>query len=130
MLALPLLLAACTGDGGTDDTGECAPTLTMTSPADSATVCGSPLVVTVDVTGFTLTNADIEDPPPCTGHLHVYLNGQEAAQADQETVEIQDVADGAYQLKADLALADHSALNPYVGTDPIYVTVDNATCTE
>jgi hypothetical protein len=91
-------------------------------------VCGTPLVVEASVTNFTLTNEDIEDPPPGEGHMHVYLNGQEVAQAGEETVEINDVTDGEYQLKCDLALANHAPLVPYVGTDPIYITVDAKVC--
>jgi hypothetical protein len=122
---LLLLIVACS-DGGSDS--QDAPTLELLSPADGETVCGTPLVVETRVTNFTLTNEDIEDPPPGVGHLHVYLNGQEAAQAGQETVEINDIADGDYQLKADLAQANHDALDPYVGTDPIYIKVHAKAC--
>ena len=119
-----LLFLACT-DGGDSDAH---PTLELLSPTDGDTVCGTPLVVETQVTNFTLTNEDIEDPPPGEGHLHVYLNGQEWAQAGRETVEINDVGDGEYQLKCDLAQANHEALDPYVGTDPIYITVDAKVC--
>jgi hypothetical protein len=119
-----LVLLGC-GDGG-DSAG--APTLTLLAPADGDTVCGDPLVVQVDVENFTLTNEDKEDSPDDLGHLHVYLNGQEVAQAGRETVEIRDVADGDYQLKTDLALANHDALVPYVGTEPIYIVIDSTAC--
>src|SRR5215203_2643909 len=120
-----LLFVACS-DGGSDSQG--APTLELLSPADGERVCGTPLAVQARVTNFTLTHEDIEDPPPGEGHLHVYLNGQEVAQAGTERVEINDVIDGDYQLKCDLALANHDALDPYVGTDPIYITVDAKVC--
>ena len=71
----------------------------------------------------------IEDPPANTGHLHVFLNGQEVAQSDQEVVRVDDVADQEYQLSVALAAADHRALDPYVGTT-IYVTVDHTVCEE
>lgn len=122
---LLFLMVACS-DGTSDSEG--SPTLELLSPHDGDTVCGTPLVIEARVTNFTLTNEDIEDPPPGEGHLHVYLNGQEVAQAGQETVEINDVKDGEYQLKCDLALANHDALDPYVGTDPIYITVDAKAC--
>jgi len=127
---LSLSLLGCTGstDGDTSATSG-DPSLTLVSPSDGDTVCGSPLEVVADVENFTLTNDTIEDPPPNTGHMHVYLNGQEAAQSDQETVEINDVAEAEYQLSLDLALADHSALDPYVGVT-IYITVDNSLCSE
>jgi hypothetical protein len=122
---LLLLIVACS-DGGSDSEG--SPTLELLSPADGDTVCGTPLVVETRVTNFELTNEDIADSPPGVGHLHVYLNGQEVAQAGRETVEINDVKDGEYQLKCDLAQANHDALVPYVGTDPIYITVDAKAC--
>jgi hypothetical protein len=122
------LALACTG--GPADSASGPISLTLLSPADGDTVCGDPLVVETDVENFILTNETIEDSPPNEGHMHVYLNGQEVAQSDQETVQISGVTDGAYQLKLDLARADHEALDPYVGTDPIYITVDDTLCTE
>ena len=127
---LSLSLLGCPGSTDGDSsatTGD--PSLTLVSPANGDVVCGSPLKVVADVANFTLTNETIEDPPPNTGHMHVYLNGQEVAQSDQETVEINDVAEAEYQLSLDLSLADHSALDPYVGVT-IYITVDNSLCTE
>jgi hypothetical protein len=123
-----LALLALTACSGADDTGDGAISLTLLSPADGATVCGDPLVVESDVENFTLTNETIEDAPGDVGHIHVYLNGQEAAQSDKETIELSGIADGAYQLRLDLALANHLALDPYVGTDPIYITVDATVC--
>jgi hypothetical protein len=120
-----LQLLGC-GDGSSDSSDR--PALEMVSPANGDTVCGRPLLIETDIENFSLTNKDLEDSPPDLGHLHVYLNGQEVAQAGRETVEVNDVADGEYQLKADLALANHEALVPYVGTDPIYITVDVMLC--
>src|SRR4030095_11866893 len=118
---LLLLIAACSA-GGPYSQG--SPTLELLSPHDGDTVCGTPLVVEARVTNFTLTNQDSQAPRRGEGHLHGDLNGQEVAQAGQETVEINDVTDGEYQLKCDLALANHGALAPYVRTDPIYIAVD------
>ena len=92
---LLFLIVACSDDGSDSQD---SPTLELLSPHDGDTVCGTPLVVETRVTNFELTNEDIEDPPPGVGHLHVYLNGQEVAQAGGETVEIHDVTDGEYQL--------------------------------
>lgn len=125
---LILALLACTGDGGDTATSD-APSLTLVSPEDGDIVCGTPLVVVTELENFRLTNETIEDPPPDLGHMHVYLNGQEVAQTDDTTVEINDVADAEYQLTVDIAHADHTALDPYVGVT-IYVTVDSSTCTE
>ena len=86
---LSLLLLFLAGCGDPDvDTAACggAPCLTLLSPADGDTLCGDPLTVTAQVENFTLTNETVEDPPPDLGHMHVYLNGQEVAQSETETV--------------------------------------------
>lgn len=124
---LSVLLAACTGAPGDDTAG--APSLTLLSPADGDVVCGDPLHVVTAVENFRLTNDTVEDPPPDLGHLHVYLNGQEVAQSDVETIDVSGVADGEWQLSLDISHADHSALDPYVGVF-IYITVDHTLCPE
>ena len=128
MLCPPFLaifgLLGCVGASA--DSGP-APTLAIVSPADGAVVCGTPLVVVTDIGNFSLTNETIQDAPADLGHMHVYLNGQEAAQAADETVEINDVADAVYDLSADLAHADHSPLDPPVEV-AITITVDATVC--
>lgn len=123
---LALLLLACPGPLDSAE-GSDAPTLRLVSPEDGAVVCGSPLVVVTELDNFRLTNETIEDPPPDLGHLHLYLNGQEVAQADAETIEVTNVEDNEYQLSVDIAHADHSAIDPYVGVT-IYVTVAASAC--
>ncbi len=124
MFAL-LLLFACTG---TDDSASAdGPTLRLVSPEDGDVVCGSPLVVVTELENFRLTNETVEDPPDDLGHLHLLLNGQEVAQAESETIEVNDVADNEYQLSVDIAWADHSPVKPYQGVT-IYVTVASSAC--
>lgn len=121
-----LLFAYLIGCTGTDSAaGPIA--LTLLSPKDGDTVCGTPLLVETDIENFTLTNDSNEDAPSNVGHMHVYLNGQEVAQSEEETVAVSDVADGAWQLRVDLALANHEALDPYVG-QTVYITVDHTVC--
>jgi len=126
MLLLSLFLAC---DGGDDSSAEGPISLTLLSPQEGDTVCGTPLMVVTQVDNFTLTNETIEDAPSNIGHLHVYLNGQEVSQSDQEEIPVPDVVDAPYQLKVDLALSNHQALNPYVGS-VVYITVDNSLCME
>ncbi len=122
------LIALLGLSSGCDDTEPAGPiALALNSPVDGDTVCGTPLRVETTIDNFTLTNESMEDAPGDVGHLHVYLNGQEVAQADRETVEVSEVVDGAYQLRVDLALSNHNALDPYVG-ETIYITVDNSLC--
>lgn len=122
LLLLALLPACASGQ-----TGEIS--LTLLSPLDGDVVCGEPLVVTTDVENFELTNDLDENAGDHVGHMHVYLNGQEVIQAGAETVEVNNIPDGEYQLRVDLALSNHDALDPYVGTT-VYITVDNTRCSE
>lgn len=106
-----------------------APTLAIVSPTEGEVTCGTPLVIVTEIENFALTNETTQDAPADVGHMHVYLNGQEAAQAAEETVVINDVADATYELSADLAHADHSPLDPPVEV-ALTITVDNTTCQE
>lgn len=105
-----------------------APSLVIVSPEDGATVCGEPMRVELDVQDFTLVPlTDGTDVEPGTGHVDVYLNGQSATMSEGLSFDIADVAPGAWQLRAELVNADHTAIDPYVG-DLVYVTVDPAAC--
>ncbi len=104
------------------------PSVTIASPLDGATVCGTPLAVKVDVDGIVLVDpyGDVTDPG--TGHVDVMLNGQDVAMTATERFEVDDVPEGAYQLKVELSNADHTPIAPYAG-DLIYVSVSEAACT-
>jgi len=116
------LLLACSA--GPDDSACAGPTLTLLSPADGAVV-SAPLTVETDVSCFTLVpEGDYgDDVADDVGHLHVFLNGQERANGSEETVTINDVEPGLTQVRVELALANHQALQPYVGTT-VYVTIE------
>ena len=130
MMMLSFFLACDGGTDTADSSSNTAPiSLRLLSPQEGDIVCGTPLVIETEVENFTLTNENIENAPSNVGHLHVYLNGQEVVQTDQEHVDVSSVSDALYQLKVDLALSNHQALNPYVGS-LVYITVDNALCTE
>lgn len=124
MLLLGLLLG-CPGSG--DDSG--APSLVLVSPADGDVVCGTPFEIVTEVENFELVPVGDygDDVDPGVGHVHAYLNGQEVANAFEEAFFISAVEDGEYQLRVELGLANHDALEPYVGTT-IYLTVDNTRC--
>ncbi len=105
-----------------------SPSLVIVSPADGSTVCGVPMHVELDVQDFTLVPlSDGADVEPGTGHVDVYLNGQAATMSEALSFDIPDVTPGAWQLRAELVNADHTAIEPYVG-DLIYVTVEAAAC--
>lgn len=123
-MSLLLSLFACVGNP--DDTGACgAPELTLLSPEDGATVDGDPLVVDTETRCFTLIaeGGYGDDVPDNVGHIHVFLNGQEVATGSTDQTVVPDVAAGVYQLRVELALENHEALDPYVGTT-IYISVD------
>ena len=102
------------------------PSLTILAPVEDAVVCGSPLVIALDITDFTL-EAPGGDVRPGVGHCDLSLNGQDVAMTAEPTVEVDDVADGLYQITAALVNADHTALDPYAG-DTVYATVSAAAC--
>jgi hypothetical protein len=104
------------------------PSLVILTPEDGSTVCGDPLHVEVQVENFELVPlVEGEEPEPGTGHVDVWLNGQSAGMTELEAFDLEGVEPGEYQLRADLVLADHETLDPYVG-DFVYVTVDPAAC--
>ena len=121
---LYLLLAACT---------PAAPTIAILSPTDEAVVCGSPLVIEVDVEGIELVepfpDGSTEEPAEGTGHVDVALNGQEEDDwmSGAETLTLPDIPDGYYRITAELSNADHSPIEPYAG-DLVYATVDATVC--
>ncbi len=125
-----LLLFACTGGG--EDSGRVNggdPYIALVSPLEGDTVCGTPLAVEVDVANMELV-APVEDgsfAESGTGHVDITLNGQDVAMVWEEHGDLEDVADGAYQLKVELSNADHTAVEPYAG-DLIYLTVSAALC--
>ncbi len=122
-LALAPLLSAC------PETAQ-DPRITLLSPKEGDVVCGEPLQVEVQVENFTLTEEEggVYDEPDGTGHAHVYLNGQEVLQGGGESMEVPGpIADGAWQVKVDLANANHSPVEPYT-SDTAVITVDAAAC--
>jgi hypothetical protein len=107
---------------------EGAPALLIAAPVDGTVVCGSPLHVELEVTDFVLVPlTDGTDVEPGTGHVDVYLNGQPATMVEALSFDLPEVAPGAWQLRAELVNADHTAIDPYVG-DLVYVTVDPDAC--
>ena len=124
-----LLLLACSGpdDSAVINGGD--PYIKLLSPTEGDVVCGTPLSVAVEVANIVLV-APVEDPTtaePGTGHVDIALNGQDASMIWTEQTDISEVADGEWQLKVELANADHSPVDPYAG-DLAYITVSAAEC--
>lgn len=120
-----MLLLALGCGGELDSAGP--PSLTLVSPTEGATVCGEPLAIDTELENFTLSTVDPEEAAPEEGHMHLWLNGQEVAQSYEEDFIVTGIVDAEYQLRVDLARADHTTLEPYVGVT-VYITVDNTVC--
>lgn len=103
------------------------PSLSILTPSEGDTVCGTPLSVVVEVTGFTLVDPESGGEEEGTGHVDVMLNGQDALMTGAEAFVVEDVVDGEVQLKVELSGADHEPVEPYAG-DYVYVTVAEAAC--
>lgn len=131
VVVVSLMLLACAGE--VDSGGD--PVLTLVSPLDQDVVCGAPLAIEVAVENFTLGNDASDDPPDDLGHVHPYLNGEEVGQEYKASFVVahmpdgSDIAEGVWQLRVELARADHKAVEPYT-SDKAYITVDNSKCGE
>ncbi len=118
--ALLLLAAAACAEVG-------VPAIVVLEPVDGEAVCGSPLVVQVEVSDFELIPVeDGVDQPYGSGHVDVFLNGQSVAMGDQTTYDLT-VEEGDVQLRVELVNANHTSLEPYAG-QTVYVTVDSDAC--
>ena len=89
-----LLAVGCTA--GPDDTSAQAPTIAILSPLDGTIVCGSPLIVDLDVQNFVLVDPATEDTTPGHGHVDMFLNGQAVDMQPAEHMLVPNVEDGFY----------------------------------
>lgn len=119
-----LALVGCAGSSDTDG----LPSIAIVAPVDGATVCGTPLLVDLQIENFILVDpSEGTVPREGEGHVDVYLNGQTVDMTPDESFDIPVVEDGVWQLRVELVNADHTALLPYAGA-LAYVTVDSAAC--
>lgn len=126
-MSVLLLALGCTA--GADTAEPSAPSIVLLQPVDGSIVCGTPLDVVTEVAGIELVEPGgaEEDAIPGTGHVDVALNGQDAVMGGQQTLQIQAVEDGEYQLKVELSYADHTPVEPYAG-DLAYIAVSADAC--
>jgi hypothetical protein len=115
-LPLSLLLAAC----------GCGPgEVTILSPVEGEVICGDPMDLALDVSGFKLVApTNDETRREGRGHLDVLLNGQEAAMIWEETARI-GVEPGVWRLRVELSYDDHSPTGAF---DELDFTVDAEAC--
>jgi hypothetical protein len=113
--------------GQTTDTATGTPSIKILSPADGSTVCGTPLVVDVDVQNFVLVDPSTEDLTPGHGHIDMFLNGQGVDMQPAEHMLVPNVGDGAWQLKVELVNSNHTASVPYEGGF-VYMNTASSAC--
>ena len=97
-------------------------TITITSPADGATITGSTVHVAVAVANATVVQATTTNIRPDQGHVHLYLDN--ALTYMNYTLE-QDipVSPGTWVMKAEFVASDHVPFNPRVWSQQITFTV-------
>ena len=122
-----LLLALLGCPGNTMETGCASPSVHILEPAPDAVVCGTPLVVELEICGIELVDPYTGGEAPGTGHVDITLNGQDISMIGGEHTEVPDVTPGDYQLKVELSNADHTPIEPYAG-EFLYITVDPSAC--
>lgn len=95
------------------------------SPQDGEALCGDPMFLELDVTGFKLVAPTSDETRrEGRGHLDVLLNGQEAAMIWAEQANI-GVEAGVWRLRVELSYDDHSPTGAY---DELNFTVDPTLC--
>jgi hypothetical protein len=95
------------------------------SPAEGEVICGDPMLLELEVTGFKLVApSGDETRREGQGHLDVLLNGQEAAMIWAEEARV-GVEPGLWRLRVELSYDDHSPTGAF---DELDLTVDPEVC--
>lgn len=108
--------------------GGATPTVTITTPAQGASVAAGNVTVTVTVTNFSVVNKLGEAAVPGEGHVHFYLDAQPPTTAGQPAITQQgtyhatatttytwpDVKAGQHTFAVQLVNNDHTPLSPPV----------------
>ena len=95
------------------------------SPVDGEALCGDPMVLQLDVSGFRLVApTGDETHREGQGHLDVVLNGQDVAMIWEEQANI-GVEAGVWRLRVELSYDDHSPTGAF---DELDITVDPTLC--
>ncbi len=98
---------------------QAAPTLTLVSPTDGATIDG-PVTVRVDHSGIRFDGTVIgQDPTPGVGHWHVNIDGKYAGLSVTNVIEIPNdayptITAGEHTIMVNLHENNHAATNPPV----------------
>lgn len=142
IMAASVLLSGCTTTPAT--TG--APTITISSPQDGATVPAGNVTVTVQVTNFSIVDKQGQASVPGEGHLHFYMDVSPLpndpvkpaipanasavwAHVSGTTYTFTNVSAGTHTISAQLANNDHTPVSPIV-TDSVTVTATGSSATE
>ena len=113
LAALAVIAAAASG----------APTVSITSPAEAATINSGTIVITLDVQNFALNGSAMGMANVAgEGHYHLKLDGALQKMDAQLTTFINDVAEGAHVVTVELASNDHTELGI---NDTVNVTISS-----
>jgi hypothetical protein len=142
LTAVILGLTACasaTADGGPSGTQQPTPyptppgglghrpstpvTITLISPTSGVVVHGTSVVVTVSISGGTVTAALGGDADPTKGHVHLYLNNQLIYMAYTLTQKVTVQPGLEYSMYAEFVAQDHYPFAPRDVTPTIFFTV-------
>ncbi|HEY5520025.1 MAG TPA: hypothetical protein VIK08_05155 [Candidatus Limnocylindrales bacterium] len=97
-------------------------TLTITQPADGATVSGTTVHVSLNLENATITSLTTASIRPDQGHIHLYFDGV-LTTMNYSTEQDLPVTPGTYSLKAEFVAADHAPFSPRVWSNQVVFTV-------
>ena len=133
VITMTSLLAGCVSNNGTSQT----PTLTIMQPTNGATIAGTDLMVTIQVSNFNIVDMQGQPAVAGEGHVHYYLDydapttqGKPAVPPSgvtwqtiaATTYTFHNVSAGSHFVSVELVNNDHTPLNPAV-TAKVTVTM-------
>jgi hypothetical protein len=98
-------------------------TVSVTQPADGATVTGTSVHVVLKLTGAKIVVETTTNIRPDEGHVHLFLNGQ-VVSMNYGLEQDLPVTPGTYVLRAEFVAADHAPFNPRVISSDVVFTVN------
>ncbi len=118
-------------DSGEEDTSAAQneASISLLTPADGTTVCGSPFALEVAVENFILVGFEEEEVREGIGHVDIKLNGQNRWMTYYTEFEIPVVLEGLYLVEALLVHENHLPIEPYTA-ESVTVTVSSSACSE
>ena len=125
LCALLLPAVACNdkdNGGGDEDSGNTAPSVTVTAPLEGSTVT-LPFAFGYDVTGLTLEPSELGGANvDGHGHAHIYVDGKYVDATGESSYTVADLDPGTHTLEVRLSENDHTEIPG--ASDSVSVTVE------